>query len=372
VSATPNVSFTYDPAYNRVLTMADGTGTTTYSYNPINAALGAGRLASVSVPVAGSTATVSYGYDELGRVVSRGVDAASTNANNVSTTFDALGRVTGVNNALGSFGYSYVNTTSRLAVVTYPNWQKTDYSYYNNAGDQRLQEIKNYVWGMISNTPLSDFQYTYNPVGTIATWQQQADASTPTKYTLGYDNADQLTSAVQSDTSTNATVSSNGYGYDPAGNRLSETTLSGVTGGQFNNLNQLMALGSTTSQTIAGNTSAAVSNVTVNAVPATISNATNFNATVPLPNGTNVVSIVAQPTASSTPVATQRVQVVTTGTTPTHLSYDANGNTLTDENGNTYTWDALNRLTSITYPSGASSVFAYDGLSRRIQIVEKK
>jgi RHS repeat-associated protein len=53
------------------------------------------------------------------------------------------------------------------------------------------------------------------------------------------------------------------------------------------------------------------------------------------------------------------------------LTYDANGNTLTDENGNTYTWDALNRMISVTYPSGASSVFAYDGLSRRISIIEK-
>jgi hypothetical protein len=65
-----------------------------------------------------------------------------------------------------------VAQTSQLASVTYPNWQKTEYSYYNNLGDQRLQEIKNEVVGVISNTPLSKFDYTYNPVGTIAIWQQ--------------------------------------------------------------------------------------------------------------------------------------------------------------------------------------------------------
>jgi RHS repeat-associated protein len=53
------------------------------------------------------------------------------------------------------------------------------------------------------------------------------------------------------------------------------------------------------------------------------------------------------------------------------FTYDVDGNTLTDENGNSYQWDALNRLIKITYPSGASSLFGYDGLSRRIQIVEK-
>jgi YD repeat-containing protein len=99
--------------------MTDGTGTTTYSYNPINEALGAGRLDSVNVPIAGtsSTATVAYnttagatGYDELGRVVSRTIDGA----NPVGTTFDALGRVTNVSNPLGAFIYTYVDETSRL------------------------------------------------------------------------------------------------------------------------------------------------------------------------------------------------------------------------------------------------------------------
>ena len=66
---TPDVSFTYDPVYNRLATMVDGTGTTTYSYNPIAAspALGAGRLASVDGPLSGDT--IIYSYDELGRIV---------------------------------------------------------------------------------------------------------------------------------------------------------------------------------------------------------------------------------------------------------------------------------------------------------------
>jgi YD repeat-containing protein len=34
--ATPGVSYTYDPVYNRLSAMADATGTTTYSYNPVS------------------------------------------------------------------------------------------------------------------------------------------------------------------------------------------------------------------------------------------------------------------------------------------------------------------------------------------------
>ena len=33
--ATPTVSYTYDPVYNRLATMVDGTGTTAYGYNPV-------------------------------------------------------------------------------------------------------------------------------------------------------------------------------------------------------------------------------------------------------------------------------------------------------------------------------------------------
>jgi len=372
VATTPNVSFSYDSVYNRVTGMTDGTGTTSYSYNPINAALGAGRLSGVSVPIAGSSAAVAYGYDELGRVVSRSIDAA----NPVGTTFDALGRVTHVTNALTptgtDFTYAYVDETSRLSSVTYPSGTglSTSYSYFGNTSsdsnpaddDQRLETIQN----MKSTTQLSKFDYTYNAVGTIATWTQQADSSTAVVNTLTYDNADQLTSAVQS----GGGSASNAYHYDPAGNRLAEVTDSGTTAGQFNNLNQLTGLSSsTTSQTVAGHTSAAVTSATVNAVPATISNSTNFTANVPLPGGTNVVSVVANPSSGSS--ITQRYQVVASGPAPTSLTYDANGNVHTDENGNTYAWDALNRLTGITYPSGASSLFAYDGLSRRVQIVEK-
>jgi RHS repeat-associated protein len=209
-------------------------------------------------------------------------------------------------------------------------------------------------------------QFKALSMGTIATWTQQAGSGPAVVNTLSYDPADQLTNAVQSGGGT----AHNAYQYDPAGNRLAEVTGSGTTAGQFNNLNQLTGYsGGAGSQTVAGHTSAPVSSVTVNAVPATVSSSTNFSATVPLPAGTNTLSVVAQP--GTGPTTTRRYQFVTPGTAPTALTYDANGNTLTDENGNSYSWDALNRLTQITYPSGASSSFAYDGLSRRIAIIEK-
>jgi len=66
--ATPTVSYTYDTTYPRVTTMVDGTGTTAYTYKAMGA-LGANRVASVDGPMANDTMT--YDYDELGRITGR-------------------------------------------------------------------------------------------------------------------------------------------------------------------------------------------------------------------------------------------------------------------------------------------------------------
>ena len=63
---TPSVSYTYDPNYNRVLTMVDGSGTTVYGYNPVTVppVLGANRLASIDGALPNDT--ITFSYDELG------------------------------------------------------------------------------------------------------------------------------------------------------------------------------------------------------------------------------------------------------------------------------------------------------------------
>ena len=72
----------------RVLSMADGTGITRYSYNPIDGAhsLGAGALASVDDPLPNDT--ITYGFDELGRPVRRAINGVDS-----AVTFDAGARL---------------------------------------------------------------------------------------------------------------------------------------------------------------------------------------------------------------------------------------------------------------------------------------
>jgi RHS repeat-associated protein len=229
VMPTPGVSFEYDPDYQRIASMTDGTGTTRYSYNPITGTptLGAGTLASVDGPLPNDT--ITYSYDELGRVVHRtmnGVDSAMT--------FDAAGRLIGVTNALGAFAYAYDGSSGRLVSKSFPNGQTTERSYGNTLEDLTLQRITHRAG--VSN--ISEFLYGRDIVrGRITTWSQQAGAQSPDLFTLSYDSVNQLLSA----TATNAgnLVNTFAYSYDPTGNRLTEQVGASNYTATYNGLNQI-------------------------------------------------------------------------------------------------------------------------------------
>jgi YD repeat-containing protein len=96
-------------------------------------------------------------------------------------------------NVLGTFTYTYDGVSGRLATVTYPNNQTSTYTYFPAAQEHRLQEILHrYPDGNV----LSQFDYSYDAVGNILTWRQQADVTAVT-WEYGYDNADQLIRAVK-------------------------------------------------------------------------------------------------------------------------------------------------------------------------------
>src|SRR4029079_13340420 len=113
---TPEVSYTYDPNYNRVATMIDGTGVTRYSYYPVNSPPepGAGQLMSIDGPLTNDT--ITFAYDELGRTIQRSIGEKTE-----TYAFDSLGRLTTTDNALGHFDRQYEKLTSRLKTLLYPN-----------------------------------------------------------------------------------------------------------------------------------------------------------------------------------------------------------------------------------------------------------
>jgi RHS repeat-associated protein len=370
VPATPTVSYFYDPTYLRITSMTDGIGTTNYAYNPVPSSpittpvTGANQLYTVTGPLPNTI--VSYQYDELGRATSTSIGTIVNDpANTSGVAYDALGRVTSAINPLGTFGYSYVNQTGRVAQIAYPNGQVTNYSYYPNSAstpgndDQRLQSISNLS---ALNTNLSTYSYTYDPNGIIQTWAKQIDTASLLTSNFGYDSVDQLTSA--SVPSASSVLKNFNYIYDPAGNRTAEQIDSGVAAATVNNDNQITALSSTGPIHFAGGLSEPA-NVTVNGMPAKVDANNNFSADVPLAPGTNNVPVVATDGNGNTSTKTYQVTVTDSGVNRT-LTYDANGNLTNDGAGKTYTYDAANRMVSITQASGVTG-FAYDGFGHRVQ-----
>ena len=249
---TPTVSYTYDPDGRRA-TMADGTGTTSYSYD------GLGR---VTGQTNGHGQSVGYGYDPVGNLVSltyptgksvtRGYDAAERltsitdwNGHTTTLTPDAAGSTTSEtfgNGVTARFGFDATGTMTStkdtdptgatLASLSYtrdPNRQLTGTAQTGlPGGDESYSYTQlNQLAGMNGGT------FGYDAAGNIT---QLLDA-----VILGYDAADQATTHTTADgTKTSLTYDANGrrtsgpglagssmsYGYDQAG-RL--TTATGTT-----------------------------------------------------------------------------------------------------------------------------------------------
>jgi hypothetical protein len=142
---------------------------------------------------------------------------------------------------VGSFSWAYVNTTGRPQTVTYPNGRTMNYSYFPNVRDQRLQAIKHQQTS--GGTVLSQFDYIfdyiYDAVSNIKTWTQQRGSSPVKVYTLGYDPADQLSTAAVTGPNPLLVPSRFDYAYDEAGNRTSEQLDDAVTGASPNSRSQL-------------------------------------------------------------------------------------------------------------------------------------
>jgi YD repeat-containing protein len=127
---TPSVAFTYDPNYNRLSSMTDGTGTTHFGYIPITPtpSLGAGQLVSVDRPLPDDG--ISFSYDEVGRRIRRAINGVAS-----SVVLDAANRVAKETNPLGTFDYTYDGASRRPLAISYPNGQITGFSYLDNLSD---------------------------------------------------------------------------------------------------------------------------------------------------------------------------------------------------------------------------------------------
>ncbi|TGQ51032.1 peptidase C39 [Mesorhizobium sp. M1C.F.Ca.ET.193.01.1.1] len=206
VHATPNVSFVYDTYFPRLASMTDGTGTTQYSYFP-PFAQGALQLQQESGPL--PSATITYGYDELGRPTSRTVSGAGAE----TFAYDAIDRLTGHTSDLGAFVIGYLGQTEQITSRQLTgSTLSTTWSYLPNSGDRRLAGISNVG---LSAAQYSTFLYTTTPENQISSVTETSDATTvypaALTQTAAYNNLNQLTN-----------LSGQALSFDANGNLLSD------------------------------------------------------------------------------------------------------------------------------------------------------
>ena len=223
-TATPSVSYTYDPFVPRLTEIVDGTGTTSYRYAPFGE-LGGGAVSQITGPT--GTDPISFSYDALGRPSVQKVGSASE-----TFSYDDLGRLKSDANLLGDFTYKYLGE-SNLPTAIGGGAVTTNYTYYPAPGDVRLKSLQN----LNGTASLGSYGYTYNAEGTVASWSgAYVHGGKTGTVESAYDADDELTDWQVKDSSSNL-LASESFAYDQEGNRSS--TSNGEFSFQVNDLNEL-------------------------------------------------------------------------------------------------------------------------------------
>lgn len=145
--SAPNVAYTYTPDGQRS-TMADGTGTTSYTYDTLD------RARQVTN---GAGAHIGYGYDAVGNLTTLTYPDSSA----ITRTYDALDRLSSVQDWLGhttSFAYDGDNN---LITTTLPNGTSSVVGY--NQNDQPTSIVDSGGTGTFWSAT-----YTRNGLGQVA------------------------------------------------------------------------------------------------------------------------------------------------------------------------------------------------------------
>ncbi|HEU5123921.1 MAG TPA: Ig-like domain-containing protein [Verrucomicrobiae bacterium] len=205
-----NVTYQYNALGLRT-NMTDASGVTDYEYD------GRNRLAQKIKMWSGVALSIAldYSYDANGNLIH--IVSSDPNGTDISYEYDALNRLSAVNDAkVGRTAYSY-DDIGNLQDYTYPNGVHTAYHY------DSLNRLTNLVGSKLL-TPIADYAYAVGPVGNrltaIETVQKDGVPHTINRiYT--YDNIYRLTGETINGTQNGAVT----YNYDPVGNRLSRGVL---------------------------------------------------------------------------------------------------------------------------------------------------
>jgi hypothetical protein len=264
-------------------------------------------------------------------------------------------------------------TTGDILTITVSNLQlsggQTQISYTVLAGDT-LSTIASAIASAVSSS------VSLQGIGVSATSSGTTINTTMTgsTYTASTSGGATETLALGSNIQGNSTVAVGGS--VTTGNTLTLTVHSPTLPSGQKSVTYTV-LGTDTLVTIAAGLSAAINADTslqtlgltsTNSSAATLVFSQSFVGTRALPYGASTASVSAVDGANNT--KTNGYAMSVNGGSTMNLTFDLNGN-MTSDGTNSYSWDAENRMTKITY-SGTNnfSTFVYDGLSRNVSIVE--
>ena len=361
-SASQGETYTYD-ALGDQTTYTDRNGTThAYSYDAL------GRLTSDQVTVFGSGVDqtvdkLGYTYTDAGELATAtSYDQYGNIVNQTSDTYDGFGQLaseaqavtgavtTSTPSSTPTVGYTYdANEGDRQTGLVYPDGRTVSYNYAGtlDGAVSRLSSISDGT-GTIQS-------YGYLGLDTpLVTTDGNGVTETTTLDGLG---------RIASQTYVNGsgtTVDGQSYTYDADGNVLSDRNA--VLPNQsevytYDGLNRLVTFsrGTLTSDgTAISGAPTGTESWSLDALGNWESNTLNGVTTTRTNDAQNQVTTVTTPAAGG-------------GNTTATLGYDKDGNTLTDETGQQYVYDAWNRLVTVKNSSGTTiAAYTYDAQGRRV------
>ncbi|MGB7229083.1 MAG: RHS repeat-associated core domain-containing protein [Candidatus Acidiferrales bacterium] len=391
-----------DPNGNIVMYANDSTGdvtaqvavlnstpvTTTYTYNSF------GEVLTMTDPLGNVTTNT---YDSHGNLLTVTTPKPNSNtaASETQFTYNSVGELTQITDPLSRVTKIAYTTTGYIASITDPQNNVTSYTYDSRGNRTSLTDAMNnqttFTYDMgnrltgITYPDQSTASFTYDYRGRRITATDQNGKTT----TYGYDLADRLTSVTDpvgnvteysydtegnllSITDTNSHTTS--FGYDAFG-RVTQTTFPSNYSETYgydadNNL--------TSKKDRNGNTIQYVYDALSRLTQKTYPDSTTAEYTYDL---VGKILQVNDPSGMYAFAYDNMGRLIGTTTTYSFLpntqfsnsyTYDADSNrtgfTAPDGSTNTYTYDTLNRLTTLANSWAGSFGFSYDALSRRTQM----
>jgi RHS repeat-associated protein len=327
-------SFAYD-AYGRVTqTTFPSTHVETYEYDADN---------NLTSKTDRKGNTIEYVYDALNRLTQKTYPDSTT----AEYTYDLVGKVLGVTDPTGTYGFSYDNmgrltgTTAEFAFLssttftnafTYDaNSNRTGYTAPDSSTNTYSYDTLNRLT-TLANSWAGSFGFSYDALSRRT--QMTRPNSVTTNYT--YDNLSRLSSVLHQ--LSGSTIDGAAYTLDSAGNRTAKADeLASVTSNYgYDAIYELTGAtqGSTTTE-----------NYTYD----------------PVGNRSSSLGVSSYTNNTSNQL---------TATSGASYTYDYNGNRTSQtisSNTTSYSWDYENRLASVTLPGGSGTVtFKYDPFGRRV------